>query len=83
MTIRVTLFGETGIEMYLLNASHKDGYKKYMKGDPGKRFLKQDEFGEIFRYGPYLITDKEQVRYFAKLALAVALRASEEENEST
>lgn len=81
VTIRVTLFAQTGAEMYLLNASHKDGYRQYMQGDSGKRFVRQDEFVEIHRYGPYLITEKEDVRYFAKLALAVALRASEEEDE--
>ncbi|KAJ5562164.1 hypothetical protein N7461_000925 [Penicillium sp. DV-2018c] len=62
----VTLFAQTGAEMYLLNASHKDG---------------QDEFVEIRRYGPYFIAEEEDVRYFAKLALAMALRASEEDGE--
>ena len=54
-----------------------------MQGDPGKRVLKQEEFGEIRRYGPYFITDKDNIRYFAKLALAVAFRASEEEGQRT
>ncbi|KAJ5581616.1 hypothetical protein N7535_000236 [Penicillium sp. DV-2018c] len=80
---RVTLFAQTGAEMYLLHASHKDGYSQYMQGAPGKRTVRQDEFVEIRRYGPYLIAKKEDVGYFAKLALAVALRASEEEDERT
>lgn len=42
ITIRVTLFSQTGSELYLLNASYKDGYRQYMQGDPGKRSLKQD-----------------------------------------
>ncbi|KAJ5576458.1 hypothetical protein N7535_003384 [Penicillium sp. DV-2018c] len=50
-----------------------------MQGASGKRTVRQDEFVEIRRYGPYLIAEKEEVRYFAKLALAMALRASEEE----
>ncbi|KAF3394241.1 hypothetical protein F1880_005531 [Penicillium rolfsii] len=78
---RVTLLSQNGSEMYLLNASYKDGYREHMQGDSGKKFVRQDEFVKIHRYGPYLITEKEHVRYFAKLALAVALRASEEEHE--
>ncbi|KAJ5800605.1 uncharacterized protein N7518_002673 [Penicillium psychrosexuale] len=75
----VTLFSQTGSELNLLNASYKDGYRQYMQGDPGKRSLRVS-----FRlYGPYLITEKTYVLYFARLALAVALRASEEEDART
>ncbi|KAJ5576457.1 hypothetical protein N7535_003383 [Penicillium sp. DV-2018c] len=77
----VTLFAQTGAEMYLLNASHKDGYSQYMQGPYGKRTVGQDEFVEIRGYGPYFIAEEEDVRYFAKLALAMALRASEEDGE--
>lgn len=50
-----------------------------MTGDKQKPFVKQDEFLRIHKYGPYLIYQEKDTEYFAKLALTVALRASEEE----
>ncbi|CAI7641125.1 unnamed protein product [Penicillium viridicatum] len=76
---RVTVFSQNGTEMYILNAVHTDGYSQHMKGDKQKPFVKQDEFLRIHKYGPYLIYQEKDMEYFAKLALAVVLRASEEE----
>lgn len=65
--------------MYILSGVYPDGYIQYMRGDTTKRLLKQEEVARIYRYGPYSIKKKERVQYFAKLALAVALRAKEED----
>lgn len=79
IAIKVTLFAQNGTEMYILNAVHTDGYTQHMTGDKQKAFVKQDEFLRIHKYGPYLIYQEKDTEYFAKLALTVALRASEEE----
>ncbi|KAJ5034458.1 hypothetical protein NUH16_005895 [Penicillium rubens] len=76
---RVTLFAQNGTELYILNAVYTDGYKQHMKGDKRKPFAKQDEFLRIHKYGPYLIHEEKDMEYFTKVALAVVLRASEEE----
>ena len=50
-----------------------------MRGDKQKLFVKQDEFLRIHKYGPYFIYQEKDMDYFTKLALAVALRASQKE----
>jgi hypothetical protein len=50
-----------------------------MQGRERKHFVKHDEFLRLYKYGPYYIHLEKDMKYFAKLALAVALRASEEE----
>ncbi|KAI1832719.1 hypothetical protein DTO006G1_1583 [Penicillium roqueforti] len=78
---RVILFSQDGDELYVSEATIRAGYIKHMK-DERKAPTRVDEFVKVQQFGPYWIQLREDMQYFAKLVLAVALRASQEEATS-
>jgi hypothetical protein len=52
-------------------------YRDFLKGT--KKGIKKEEFLHIHRYGPWHLKEKEDVENFAKLVLAISLRASAEQ----
>lgn len=79
--ISVILFSQDGDELYVSEATIRAGYIKHMK-DERKAPTRVDEFVKVQQFGPYWIQLREDMQYFAKLVLAVALRASQEEATS-
>ncbi|KAJ5115122.1 hypothetical protein NUU61_000881 [Penicillium alfredii] len=75
---RVILISQDGEELYLSNATYTDEYKSYMMGTK-RGMIKKTEFLRIQRYGPWRIKHWKEVEKFAKLVLAIALRASAEQ----
>ncbi|KAJ5583094.1 hypothetical protein N7535_001714 [Penicillium sp. DV-2018c] len=78
---RVILFSQDGAELYVSEATIKAGYTKHMK-DERKAPITKTEFVKVQQFGPYGIQSKEEMQYFAKLVLAVALRANQEDTAS-
>lgn len=76
--ISVFLIAQDGNEMYVANAIVETGYTEHMK-DEKKTPVKKEELVRIEQYGPYQTHEKQDMEYFAKLVLALALRASEED----
>ncbi|KAJ5550348.1 hypothetical protein N7461_005046 [Penicillium sp. DV-2018c] len=70
-----------GAELYVSEATIKAGYTKHMK-DERKAPITKTEFVKVQQFGPYGIQSKEEMQYFAKLVLAVALRANQEDTAS-
>lgn len=54
-----------------------DEYKSYMMDT--KKGIKKTEFLQIHKYGPWNIKKRPDMDEFAKLVLAIALRASAEQ----
>ena len=75
--LRAILIAQNGRELYLSNAVCSDEYMDYMTGI--KKDIKKTEFLQLQRYGPWNIKHRFDMEEFAKLALAVALRASAEQ----
>ncbi|KAJ5124056.1 uncharacterized protein N7515_007881 [Penicillium bovifimosum] len=78
---RVILFSQDGDEFYVSEATIKVGYVKHMK-DERKAPIRESEFVKIHQCGPYWVQSRQDVQYFAKLVLAIALRESQEETAS-
>ncbi|KAJ9302659.1 hypothetical protein DTO271G3_33 [Paecilomyces variotii] len=74
---RVLLISQDGKELYLSTALYEGGYKRYLVGT--KDNLKKSEFLNVHRYGPWMIDERDDMDEFAKIALALALRASAED----
>ena len=66
-----------GRELYLSNALYVDEYKSYMMDT--KKGIKKTEFLQVQKYGPWNIRKRSDMDEFAKLVLAVSLRASAEQ----
>lgn len=74
---RVILIAQDGREWYLSKATYVNEYRDFLKGT--KKGIKKEEFLCIRRYGPWHLKKKEDVEIFAKLVLAISLRASAEQ----
>jgi hypothetical protein len=77
--LRALLISQDRDELYIAKADFEGNrYKDFMQ-DKDRKSLRENEFLKIYQYGRWLIDDREDVEGFARLVLAVALRASDED----
>ncbi|KAJ5814758.1 hypothetical protein N7474_006535 [Penicillium riverlandense] len=76
---RIILVSQDGRNFYISNALFPDGWKDYILGN--KKKAKKEDFLEVFRYGPWDTRVRKEVDHFAKVLLALAIRATAEEEE--